>query len=159
MKKLLSSLIIIFFFSCTSLEKEYDTHLKNGLKTFAHTKDVNNNFLPGLSLRKIAFIEKSNEKTIVIRLNDDALESDVKKYSLAVKIYLDKIKYKNLLNGRDYISRPIKPSLTKIKNFKYIEMPFLLDVKEIIKIEFFLFDRDKFKKVLGKPITISDVEI
>ncbi|MCC1483479.1 hypothetical protein [Winogradskyella immobilis] len=160
MKRLLFIIVSMFVFSCTSLQKEYDTHLKNGLETYPNARDVDLNFIHGLSMKKVAFIKKNkDEKMLIIRLNDDALALDVEKYSLAVKTFLDKNKYKELLKDKEYISTPIKPSLITVNSFKYIEVPYSLDVKRIEKIEFFLFDRDKFRKVLSKPITISNMGI
>lgn len=151
-------LLFFLFLSCTSLDKEYDVHLRNGLETYPQTRDVNLNFVPGLSLKKIAFINKSGgRKIMVIRLNDNALKSHIEKYSLAIKTYLDRTKYKEILNGKEYVSTPVKPILISINGYKYIEVPYELSVDRVDKIEFFLFDRDKFRKVLSKPITISNL--
>lgn len=156
--RILIVLTLVIFASCTSLEKEYNTHLNNGLDTYSRTREVNLNFVPGISMKKIAFIKKSDDQLImVIRLNDNAVDSEVQKYSLAIKTYLDKDKYDSILAGDEYISTPIKPYLVDVNGFKYIEVPFDLKVDRIDKIEFFLFDRDKFRKVLSKPITISNV--
>src|SRR5690606_8182449 len=151
-------LLFFLFISCTSLDKEYDVHLRNGLETYSQTREVNLNFVPGLSMKKIAFLNKSNgAKIMVIRLNDDALKLQMEKYCLSIKTYLDRTQYKEILNGKEYVSTSVKPSLISINGYKYIEVPYELDVDRVDKIEFFLFDRDKFRKVLSKPITISNL--
>lgn len=153
-------ILLLLMCSCTSLEKEYNTHLKNGLKTYGNVIDVNLNFIDGVSIKKIAFIKKSDEKKdLVIRLNDNIKSSEIERYSLAIKTYLDKEKYKDILNGKEYISTPIKPNLLIINEFKYIITPYNFKIESAIKIEFFLFDRDKFRKVLSKPIIINNISI
>ncbi len=158
--RIIVCLLIALFCCCTSFDKEYDTHLKNGLQTYHNARDINLNFVPGLSLKKIAFIKKSNKDImLVLRLNDGAKSNDVEKYSLAIKSYLDKEKYSKLLKGDDYVSTPIKPVLLNVNNYKYIVTSYTLNVKRIEKLEFFLFDRDKFRKVLGTPIFVKNIGI
>ena len=87
MRQLIVIVVSMFVFSCTSLQKEYDTHLKNGLETYPNARNVNLNFVSGLSMKKVAFIDKSkDEKILVIRLNDDALASDLARSATAVAL-------------------------------------------------------------------------
>jgi len=152
--------LILLFNSCTSFEKELNTHLKNGLLTYRKTKQVNLNFVPGISLKKLALIKKSDsQRVLILKLNDNVTAAQIQSYSLAVKTYLDKDKYATLLKGKMYLSNPIKPKLQTINNHNYIITPFNLKVTEIDKFEFFLFDRDKFRKVLSKPIFVENITL
>ena len=155
-----SFVVIFLIISCTSLEKEFETHLKYGLNTYHRTHIVNSNFVPGISLKKLAIIRKNgSERILVLKLNDEVTADQINLYSLAIKIYLDKNKHLELLRGQDYISRPIKPSLLAIGNHKYILTPLEVRTDKVEKFEFFFFDRDKFRKVLSKPVFVKDVMV
>ena len=151
---------VIFFISCTSLEKEYNVHLRNGISTYPYTREVNLNFIDNYSVKKIAFIKKNKKsKILVLKLNDKVNKKTVENFSLAIKTYLNKEKYNELLNGKSYISTPVKPDLLTVNGHNYITIPYELNIKRFDSIEFFLFHRDKFRKVLSKPIRVKNMGI
>ena len=150
--------LMILLVSCTSLEKEYNIHLRNGLKTYPYSNKVNLNFLSGFSIKELAFIKKNKDETmLVIKLNKNIKSSEVEKYSLAIKSFFSKQSSDCVLKNKEYISTPIKPSLLIVNGHNYIVTPYNLNVKCVDKIEFFLYDRDKFRKVLSKPIFVKKI--
>lgn len=160
MRKIYILLLLVLVCSCSSLEKDYMNDLNNGLETFENVRIVNENLIEGLSIKKIGFLkEREGEKKLVILLNDTAKPEDVKKYTLAIHNYLDKTNYSDLLKGKEYVSTPFKPLLKEINGHKYIILDYKLPVKRLKQIQFFLYDRDKFVKVLSKRITVKNIGI
>ncbi|WP_147406163.1 hypothetical protein [Aquimarina sp. BL5] len=160
MNKFLVFLTLIVFVSCNTRERNYEKHLEKGLKTFPYTRNVNQNLITGVSIRSLAFIKKSDDqRMLVIKLNDEVTPETINKFSLAIHTYLNKDKYGDLLKDKDYISTPLKPVLKDIKGHKYIITEYDIDVERIKELQFFLFDRDKFRKVLSKRVIVRNIGI
>ncbi len=131
--------------------KEY--YLINGLENYNKVRDINESLIENYEINKIAFFQNKTENIeIVLKLNDQTTQDIINSYSLGAYIYMDN-KY---LYSQD-INWNTKPTIQVLNNHKYIINTLNISQRRMDSLVFYLFDRDKYRKILGNRVVIKNI--
>lgn len=144
----------LFFFGCQKKTNEY--YLYHGLKGYDKFRYINEEFVKGYGVQKIAFFREANQLQYTLMLADDVTSEKVEQYSLGLQVYIDK---KNLPDNQTYLIWDSKPKIQNIGDNKYIINGFQEPIKQIDSLIFFLYDRHQYQGGIGKRIVIKNIEL
>lgn len=140
--------------SCTSTTKDF--YLDNGLEKYRKSRNVNQEFVKGYGINKIAFFEIDQDNiTVVLKLNDQTDQQMLDNYSLGAYVFKDN-KYTGVLDGK--LDWNTKPELTVIHQYKYI-IDTIAIPREMDSLVFYLYERDKYRKIIGDRIVLKNISI
>ena len=105
----------IFFLSCQT--NDVEGYLGNGLENYSKVRYLNENFINGYGIDKIAFhrIDSSTLK-VVLKLNDHNKKETIDSLSLGAYVFM-KNEYIAVINGK--LDWNTKPQLININNYNY----------------------------------------
>ncbi|WP_443634537.1 hypothetical protein ABXT64_05365 [Candidatus Marifrigoribacter sp. Uisw_064] len=156
MKRILSSLsILILLNSC--INKSYDEALNSGLEKYPRIRNLNLSLVEGYTVEKLAFFKtKEHEYKFVLKLSDATTDTLVERYSLGLFGFVDK---KYLKENKNHLSWNSKPVIESFGKYKYIIKDIVIPTKEMDSIIYFLYDRDKYRKVIGHRIVLKNIQL
>lgn len=131
--------------------------LQNGLTSYKKIRNVNQSFLDGYEVKKIAFFKTDNgNHKYVLQLNNDIPKSTVENYSLGFYAFVEK---EHLSMNRKYLIWDTKPELMEIEGHKYIINEFRKPIKKMDSLIFFLYDRERYSGIIGDRIIIRNLAL
>lgn len=131
-------------------------YLYHGLEGYDKFRQVNQEFIKGYGVEKIAFFHEADQLQYVLMLSDIVSPKMVEQYSLGLHVYLDK---NNKSEDQSFLVWDTKPRLQNIGDNKYIINGFKKPVKKMDSLVFFLYDRERYKGVTGNRIVIKNIEL
>lgn len=147
--------LIVFvcsFFSCQ--KKGVDLWLEDGLEGYRKIRKVDKSFVPGYGIDKIGFFRiEDNEVQLAVKLKDDADIETINNFSLGIYAYIDN-KYISHKEGE--LNWEVHPKIHEINNFNYI-LDTITVSATMDSLVFYLFDRDRYKGILGDRIIIKNL--
>lgn len=155
MKYLLALLVIILFIISCEDNDSFNYHLKNGLIEYGMKRPVNEKLNEDLFVQEVAFFKQDSVTyKMVLKLNENTKPDLVKKYSLAIHVFVDK---SFLVKRDDYLLLDYKPELIQFNKNKYLVKEFISKAKRIDSLDLFLYDRDKYRQIIGRKITVRNI--
>lgn len=149
MKFFLFALSLFILTNCANKSKE--TNLENGLIGYRKSRDINEEFIKNFEVKKIGFFKtKDGNIQYALLLNDNISSSDVQNFSLGAHAYK-----RNSHNK--FLVWDVKPRLKLYGKHKYIIEEFKEPLENLDSISFFLYDRDKYRNVIGNRIVIKNL--
>lgn|SRR5690554_6782158 len=152
---ILGTLFLFFFFSCQT--KDVDGYLKEGLDNYDKSRDVNQDFIDGYGINKIAFDRiDNNSLKVVLKLSDGSNKETIDSLSLGAYVFMDN-KYIGVNDGK--LDWNTKPELNRINNYKYIIDTIAIPNRTMDSLVFYLFDRDGYRRIIGTRIYLKNIKI
>ena len=134
-----------------------EPNLKNGLGSYRKIRHINEAFLEGYKIQKLAiFKTDSVNYNFVIQLNNDAIDDTVSKYSLGMVVFTDK---KFLPPNNKYLIWGMQPQTKQYGNFKYIIKSVQTPIKHMDSLHLFLYSREGYKGVIGNMIRLKNIQL
>lgn len=140
--------------SCT--EKDVSYHLNTGLAEYRKLRNVNETILDGYSVQKLAFNKQDTTNYFIFQLNDDAQADTISKYGLGVVFYMDKILTEK---NKGFIMHQTQPEMQTFGKYKYVIEPMNLPTSYLDSIHIYLSGRAGYNGVIGKMITLKNIEL
>ncbi len=153
MKRLLGLLIVVSSISCIDKDS-FSYHLNNGLSDYQMKRPVNEKLNEDIFVQDIAFFKQDSTFIMVLKLDENTKADVVEKYSLAIHAFVDKA---FLVKRDDYLLLDYKPELIKYDANSYLVKEFKTNAKRLDSLDLFLYDRDKYRQILGRKITIRNI--
>ncbi len=141
-------------FGCQKESNEY--YLYRGLEGYDKFRYINEEFVKSYGVQKIAFFQEAGQLQYVLKLADNVTLKTVENYSLGVRVYADQ---KYLSEDQKFLMWDTKPRIQEIGGYKYIINGFKKPIKEIDSLSFFLYDRERYQRVLGNVISIKKIKL
>lgn len=141
-------------FSCSNEDKSY--YLANGLEGYKKARFVEQNFVEGFGIEKIAFFNEADTLSYALLLNDDLKEEIVNNHNLGVHVYAGPL---SKSEKGDFLIWDLKPKITKYGDFNYIISHFKKPITKMDSLVFFLYDSKGYKGVDGNIIRIKNLSI
>lgn len=155
MKKIILAFVVCFsFFACKQESNEY--YLYHGLEGYNKFRYVNEDFIEGYGVQKIAFFQEADQRQYVLLLDDSVSDETVSNYSLGLHVYVDK---KKLPENKSFLVWDIKPEIQKMGGNKYIIGGFKDSIKKMDSLVFFLYGRDKYQGIEGNRIVLKNIKL
>lgn len=146
---------IFLLFSCSNDTLEYN--LENGLAKYRKVRHINESFLEGYSVKKLAFFKSDSlNYKFVLQLNDDAVADTIAKYSFGMVVFTDK---KYLPEGKNYLIWGTQPIIEKRGDYKYIVKDVETPIKYIDSLHLFLYNREGYNGVIGNMMRLKNIEL
>lgn len=144
-------MICLPFIGCQKKSNEY--YLYHGLEEYDKIRFIDEEFVTGYGIQKIAFFQEAEQLQYVLILKSDVTPETVKQYSLGLHVYIDE---KNSID-QNFLVWDTKPALQNIGGNKYIINSFKRPVKKMDSMVFFLYDKERYKGVIGNRIVIKNI--
>lgn len=155
MKKIFIILVVCFsVFACKQENNEY--YLYHGLEGYNKFRYVNEGFIEGYGVQKIAFFQEADQLQYALLLDDNVKDETVSYYSLGLHVFLDKEK---LPENKSFLVWDIKPEIQKMGTNKYIIGGFKDSIKKMDSLVFFLYDRERYQGVEGNRIVLKNIKL
>lgn len=119
-------------------------------------RSVDQDFVEGYVVKKIAFFERSDTLSYVLLLDESIDPKIITKYTLGLYVYPTD---KSILKDKDYLIWDSQPSLKQFGSFKYIINDFPEPIRRIDSLVFFLYNRDGYTGVKGNLIRFKNISI
>ena len=153
-KKFFILTICISFFACQKKSNEY--YLYHGLEGYTKFRYINEEFIEGYGVQKIAFFQEADQLQYVMMLTNNVTREMVANYSLGLQVYPGE-KYRT--DDKKFLLWDTKPRLLETGENKYIINGFMTPISEIDSLVFFLYDRNEYKGVDGRVISIKNIKL
>ncbi len=143
------------FLSCSDISLE--TNLEDGLTSYRKVRNINESFIEGYTVNKIAFFKKDSiNYEFVLKLNNEVEEDTVANYSLGMVVFTDK---KYLAEEQDYLIWGMQPTIKQYGDYKYIIREVETPIKYMDSLHIFLYARDGYKGVRGSLIRLKNIQL
>lgn len=154
-KRILLGALAFLLFNCH--ENTFDSNLESGLENYRKVRHINESFLPGYSVKKLAFFKSDSiHYKFVLQLNNDAIEDVITNYSLGMVVFTDK---KYLPENKEYLIWGMQPTIESYGEYKYIVKNVETPIIHIDSLHIFLYDLDEYKGVKGDMIRLKNIEL
>jgi len=153
-KSVIILLSFFLFISCKKESSEY--YLYRGLDGYKKTRFVDQIFLEGFGIKKIAFFNEADTLSYALLLNDDLNKEIVNNHNLGVHVYAGPF---SKSEKRDFLIWDLKPKISKYGDYKYIIGYFKKSITKMDSLVFFLYDIKGYKGVDGNIIRIKNLSI
>lgn len=151
----LITLIAYTIFGCSNDTLEYN--LENGLSKYRKVRHINESFLEGYSVKKLAFFKNDSlSYKFVFQLNDDAAYDTIAKYSFGIAVFTDK---NHLPEGKNFLIWGTQPIIEKHGGYRYIVKDVETPIKYIDSLHLFLYNREGYNGVIGNMMRLKNIEL
>ena len=141
----------IFLINCSDQPNE--NYLKNGMINYRKSREVHQKFIENFEIKKVAFLKsKKGNFQYALLLNENITSSQVDNYSLGLHIYPTNYEGKFLIWD-------VKPELKSFGKNNYIIEEFKQPITKFDSIAFFLYDRDKYRNVIGHRVVLKNLDL
>lgn len=141
----------IFLTNCSDQPKE--NYLKNGMLNYRKSREVHQKFIENFEIKKVGFFEsKTGYFQYALLLNENISSSQVDIYSLGLHVY-------PFNNEGNFLIWDVKPELKSFGNNYYIIEDFKQKITKFDSIAFFLYDRDRYRNVIGNRIVLKNLSL
>jgi hypothetical protein len=147
--------LVILISSCSD-KNSLEYQLKHGLKDYPRKRPIDSKqFNENVELEHLAFFKVTDSThKMVFHLGDKTVLDSIKNYSLAIHTFVDE---QFLKEGKKYLYMDYKPELISVGSHNYLIKEFATEAKRIDSVDLFLYDRDKYRRILGKKITVRNI--
>ena len=151
----LFTLILICSFSCERRNREY--FLLNGLEGYRKARTINQFMVEGYEINKVGFVKTEKGKLeLIVKLNDEIEQETINKYSLGLYAYANN---KYLSYKQNELHWNVHPKFYNIGSSKYLIDTINLAPTKMDSLVFYLFDRDKYRKIIGNRVVLKNIAI
>jgi hypothetical protein len=151
--------LIVCFVLCNGCkEQSIELSLENGLKDYTKARIINEALVEGYYIERIAFYKKDSANyQFIFKLSENSENDSIEKYSLGLVIFPDKMLY---TDSKEYEVVGFQSRIKEINHFKYIIEEYTVPIKRMDSLHVFLYDRDKYKGVLGdRMIRLKNIRL
>lgn len=131
-----------------------DYHINTGLENYERKRRINDKLNEDISIEYFSIFKiKKDCYRLVFKLDEYTNVKAIRNYTLALHAFVNK----EYLKDKPYLLLDYKPELIKSHKFNYLIKDFTTKSKRIDSLDLFLYDRDKYRTILGKKITIRNI--
>src|SRR5690606_32905730 len=98
----------------------------------------------------------SGKVQLVVKLDDEIKEEKINEYSIGAYAYIDN---KYISHNKDELDWNTKPKLHNYGNNKYFIDTIKFKSKRMDSLVFYLFDRDRYRKMIGHRVILKNIGI
>lgn len=151
--KAIVAILSMFFISCET--HSFQENLNTGLTNYKKARFIDNGFIKGYELNKIAFFKEDNANyTFVFKLDDSTIKDSVEKYRLGI-VFFPKGDTMAPMSKWWYM----EPTIQTLGEYQYIIEKVTVPSKNIDSLRLFLSDKDGYHGVIGNVLILKNLKL